>query len=333
MKRLSGIVLGTAAGLVAGMLAVVLAQPAAVDAAETVTEANIALQAGEADRAMALIQSLPQSGVTNAEAQNVVCRVQFTLGRWDAAIQACQQAIQLDPRNSDSHLWLGRAYGEKANRVSFVTAFSLGKKVLAEFQRATQLDPRNGEALSDLGQFYVEAPGIVGGGTDKAESVALELDRFNPERAADLRAEIARHNGDYGAAEIYLKKALEVSTHPARQWSTLARFYADRSRWAEMEDAIRNCQAAAARDPHAAVALYDAAGVLIRVKRDPELAAKLLQEYLASPGKTEEAPAFVAEARLARLQQQLGEASSAQMAQAAAFELAREYDPAADMRR
>jgi tetratricopeptide (TPR) repeat protein len=330
VNRLSGIALAFAAGL----LTCVLAQPAAVNAIPgTLAEANAALQAGEADRAMALIHSLPQNGLYDAEAQNVACRVQFTLGQWDAAIQACQQAIRLDPQNSDNHLWLGRALGEKADRASFMNAFSLAKRVLAELQTAAQLDPRSGEVLSDLGQFYIEAPSIIGGGMDKAESVARQLDRFSPERAANLRAEIARHRSDYAAAESYLKKALAASSHPARQWSTLARFYADRSRWADMDSAIHNSQAAAARDPHAAVALYDAAGVLIKVNRNPELAAKLLQDYLASTGKTEEAPAFVAYARLARLQQQLGDAANAQGSQAAALELAREYRPAQDLRR
>ena len=81
------------------------------------------------------------------------------------------------------------------------------------------------------------------------------------------------------------------------------------------------------------MALYDAAGVLIKVKRDPEIAARLLQEYLASPNKTEEAPAFIAYARLARLQQKLGEQVHAQMALTAASELAREYQPLQDFRR
>src|SRR6185437_4168430 len=141
---------------------------------------------------------------------------------------------------------------------------------------------------------------------------------------------IAKHNGDYAAAEDNLKKAIAVSRHPALQWATLARFYAARSRWNDMEAAIRNSMTAAERDPHAAVAFYDSAGVLIRVKRDPALAIKLLQAYLASPQKTEEAPAFVAYARLARLQQQVGDAANAQTAQSAAFELAREYRPAQD---
>jgi len=155
VKGLFGIALGLATGFFTGALA----RPAAVDASTgAVAQANSALQAGEADRAMALIQSLPQNGLYNAQAQNVACRVQFTLGEWDAAIRACQQAIRLDPRNSANHMWLGRAYGEKASSVSFLTAFSLGKKVLSEFQTAAQLDPRNGEALSDLASSISRHP-------------------------------------------------------------------------------------------------------------------------------------------------------------------------------
>lgn len=331
------------AALACALAAPTVAQPASSAAddgfipvgsnAGTLEQANVALQAGEADKALGLIGNLPQAGADDAVAQNLACRIQYTLGQWDAAVNACEQAVRLQPENSDNHLWLGRALGEKANQASFLAAYSLGKRVLIEFQRATQLDPHNTEALSDLGEFYVEAPSVVGGGLDKAESVAVELDRLEPARAWQLRAGIAKHNGDYGAEEDDLKKAVAVCHHPALQWATLARFYAARSRWSDMDAAIGNSMNTAARDPHAAVAFYDSAGVLIRVKRDPALAIKLLQAYLASPHKTEEAPAFVAYARLARLQQQVGDAANAQTAQAAAYELAREYRPAQDLRR
>lgn len=335
MKKVFPIVLALAGCSLTGALTPLNALPPGAGNAPTVTlvHANAALQSGEADKALSLLQDLPDGGATNAQALNLACRVEFAVANWDAAIRDCEQAIGLDPQSSDDHMWLGRALGEKANKSSFLNAFSLGKRVLVEFQLATQLDPRNGEALSDLGEFYDEAPGVVGGGLDKAESVAQELDRVDPVRADELRAGIAGQRGDYGQAEALLKKALAVSPHPAHQWATLARFYAAHQRWAEMDDAIRNCQEAAARDPRAAVALFDAAGVLIKVKRQPELAATLLEDYLASPDKTEEAPAFIAYARLAGLQQKLGDAANAQVALAAASELAREYRPVQDLRR
>lgn len=257
----------------------------------------------------------------------------YTLGHWDAAIKACEQSIRLDGQNSESHMWLGRALGEKANAANVFAAYSLGKRVLAEFQQAAKLNPRNASGLADLGEFYVEAPSFVGGGTGKAQSVAEELDRVDPARAQELRAKIAEHQNDYTGAERAYKLAVAVSTHPAYEWSTLARFYNGRSRWAEMDSAIQNCVAAVERDPRAGVALYDAAGVLIANKRDPALAAKMLENYLNGPGRSEEAPAFVAYVRLARLKQQLGDAAGAKQAQAAALTLAHEYAPAQDLRR
>lgn len=292
-----------------------------------------ALNAGAVDRALSLINSLPNAGEDNAQAQNLACRAEFALGQWDAAVRDCQQAVRLDGGNSNYHMWLGRALGEKASRASFLSAFSLGKKVLAEFQTAARLDPHNAEALSDLGSFYVEAPAIVGGGLNKAESVAAELDHVDPARAAEMRSSIAQERGNYGEEETQLKKAVAVSHHPAFEWSTLARFYQRRKRWEEMDWALRSCMNAAEHDPQAGVPLYDAAGVLISAGREPELAIQFLQKYLASTAKTDEAPAFIAYWRLARLQQQMGDAAGAKASEAAAYNLAREYNPKQDAKR
>jgi tetratricopeptide (TPR) repeat protein len=290
------------------------------------------LQAGEADRALALAGSLPQGGANDAEAQNLECRVRFTLQQWDAAAAECGQAVQLDEENSNYHMWLGRALGEKASRASFVSAFSLGKRVRMEFEAAVRLNPRNAEALSDLGQFYQEAPGIVGGGLDKAEEVAERLDHVDPARAYQLRGGIAEERKDYAATERELKQAIAVSSHPAFQWTVLGSFYEHRGRWPEMEEAIHGCLNAAARDRTAGVALYDGAGVLIRARRNPDLAAKMLEDYLAGHSLTEEAPAFVARYRLAQLLEQLGDRAGAAREQAAGNAMAREYRPPQDAR-
>ena len=59
---------------------------------EQLQRIDAALQAGEADKALALIGSLPQGGANSAEARNLKCRVQFTLQQWDSAAQECAQA-------------------------------------------------------------------------------------------------------------------------------------------------------------------------------------------------------------------------------------------------
>lgn len=280
--------------------------------------------------ALDLLSSLPSSGADAALGRNLICRVRFTLGEMDAAVNACQQAVHLDDQNSNYHLWLARALGEKADKASFVSAFSLAKRARAEFEEAARLDPRNAPALSDLGDFYRQAPGVVGGGIDKAQQIVVQLDKLDPARAHLLRAQIAEQQKDDAAAERELRLAVSVDPHPAKDWITLAGFYAHRQRFDEMESALRKGSDLALHDKHAAVALYDSAGLLTEYNRDPAMAATLLEDYLASPSKTEEAPAFKAHFRLARLKAKTGDIAAAERERDAALALAHEYKPARD---
>ena len=67
----------------------------------------------------------------------------------------------------------------------------MDKRARSEFEESAQLDPRNADALADLGEFYSSAPGVVGGGMDKAANVASQLDRVDPARAVGVDAGIA----------------------------------------------------------------------------------------------------------------------------------------------
>lgn len=299
---------------------------------DALIQANAALQSGQADKAIALLNALPQPAAGSAEAHNLRCRVLFTLEQFEAAANECSQAVRLDPQNSDDHLWLGRALGEQADRASFVSAYSLAKRARSEFEQAVQLDPHNAAALADLGEFYSSAPSVVGGGMDKANSVVIQLDRVDPARAHELRAAIAKENKDYGTAENELKQAIAVSHHPAFQWMRLASLYRKIKRYDDMDRAVQSGFAAAQRDPHAQVALFNGASVLVTAHRDPQLAEKLLNLYLSSPGATEEGPAFTAHVWLARLKAQGGDTTGARQERAAALALAQQYKPAQDLK-
>jgi tetratricopeptide (TPR) repeat protein len=294
-------------------------------------QANAALQAGEADKALALLNPFIKPG-GKPEAYNLKCRVEFALEQWDRASGDCEQAVKLDGQNSDNHMWLARALGEKASRASFLSAYSLSKRVRTEMEEAARLNPSNGAALADLGEFYSEAPAVVGGGAAKAEGVAAQLDKFDSVRAHELRARIAEQRKDYDTAEREFKAALAKSPRPAFQWMALGGFYRRQQRWTEMESAVHSGQSAAERDRRSSEALYDGASVLRASNRDTPRAIKMLEEYLASPSKSEDAPAFVAHTWMAGLKQQLGDSAGSSQERAAALALAHEYKPALDLK-
>lgn len=293
--------------------------------------AHSALQYGEADRARTVLNTLPQPFADSAEAHNLRCRVFFALEAWDAAGIECEMAVSLEGRNSDYHLWFGRTLGERAERASFVNAYSLAKRTRMEFEQAVQLNSRNADALADLGEFYYSAPSVVGGGMDKADGVAAQLDKVDPARACELRGNIAEARKDFAAAEGQFKQAIASGPHPAFQWIALASFYRRRERWADMVTAVENGSAAAGRDPRAGVALFNGASVLIRASKNSASAAVMLESYLGGNSKTEEAPAFVAHVWLARLDAQLGDSTAAHRERIAALELAHDYKPALEL--
>ena len=318
-----------------GSLALTIALAATTQAQAAhngLAEADSALQAGQADRALSILQSLPENEAGSAQAHNLKCRVLYSLEQWEPAAKECERAVKLDEQNSMEHLWLGRALGEMADKASFVSAYGLAKRARVEFERAVDLDQRNAEALADLGEFYSEAPGVVGGGSDKAAAIAVKLDRLDPARAHELRSGIAQQNKDLGTAEQELKQAIAVSPHPALQWMRLASFYRKYKRWAEMENAIQSGMAAAEHDRHASVALFNGASVLLKANRDAELAKRLLQMYLASPTGNEEGPTFVAHVWMAKLKAQSGDAAGARQERAEALALANGYKPAQDLK-
>ena len=296
--------------------------------AATLAQANSDLQAGEADKAIALLAPLPSTGAGAAEAQNLLCRVRITLEQWSQAVTACQQAVNLDQKNSDYHMWLGRVLGQQASHASFITALGIAKHSLSEMQSAAKLNPQNGPALSDLGDYYAQAPGMAGGGTDKAQAVASQLDKVDPARAEQLRGDIAMQQKDYTAAENSYRLAAIVAKEPADYLTVLANFYRTRQQWSNLDAAIQRCITAAAKDKKSGVGLYDGAGVLISAKRNPSLAAQMLENYLSNSSLSEQAPAFIAHIRLSRLKQQLGDAAGAKSELAIAAQMAKEFSPA-----
>ncbi len=317
------------------LLAAVCALPVAAAQAASIPKAvtepvSADLTTGRADDAIARITSSLAANPENAKAHNLLCRVYYQEERWNDAINECQAAVRLAPQDSGYHLWLGRAYGEKASSIHSIKAYGLAKKVREEFERAVQLDDKNVDALSDLGEFYTAAPEVVGGGKKKAQDVARELEQYEPAQAYQLKGRLAEKDKNLALAESEFKAAVEASRQSADAWMALASFYARHRQWDQMLQAMHagiDADAKSAK-PHGP-ALVNGATLLSRNNQEPQLAIQLLQLYLASPNQSADSPAFKVHAQLSRLLEQQGDQAGARQQVESASALAHEYHPAA----
>src|SRR3954463_1963704 len=96
------------------------------------------LSAGRIDDAVRSLNVRVQGNPSDAEAYHLLSRAYFHLKKWDDAISNGERAVELSPNNSAYHMWLGRAYGEKADDSSFITAAALTKKIRYHFEKAVE---------------------------------------------------------------------------------------------------------------------------------------------------------------------------------------------------
>ena len=232
------------------------------------------IASGQVDEAVQVLEQQVRQAPNDAAGYNLLCRAYFMMEEWDRGITNCEHARNLDPQNSLHYLWLGRIYGEKADRAGFLSAAGLAKKSRSAFERAVELDPRNWEARKDLAEFYASAPGIVGGGKDKAREQAEAIRALNPAAANWVAGQIAEKNKDYGAAEREYRAAIAASHAGVWAWTELAIFFRHANRFDDMEKALHDVETAPV-DRHEA--LMDAASLLMRTGRDPALGIRLLR--------------------------------------------------------
>lgn len=287
--------------------------------------APVLIANGRVDDAIAALHGQISTSPNDALAHNLLCRAYFSIGQWDAGISECEKAVALAPENGQFHLWLGRIYGEKADQSNFMTAASLARRVGKQFEAAVQLSPQSIDAHNDLAEFYLEAPSVMGGGQDKAEQQAKRLASLDPASAHWVRARIAEKHGDFSVAEREYHEAINLSHGSASSWLNLGLFFKHRSQFDPMQQALSHVRSAALDRPDA---LVDAAEILIHTERNLPEAVLLLQAYLNSSIKVEQAPLFKVHYLLGSADEKLGAVGEAAAEYKTAVSLAREFRPA-----
>ncbi|MCX6596692.1 MAG: hypothetical protein NTV70_10030 [Acidobacteria bacterium] len=193
---------------------------------------------------------------------------------------ALEQAVAAAPADATAWLWLGRAYGRRAETSSMFTAPGLANKCRQAFEKSVELNPRSREALNDLFDYYLQAPGFLGGGEEKAQSLIDKIASLDPAERHFAEARLAESRKEYSRAESQLRRAMELAPTQIGRAIDLAKFLARRGRITESEVTFAQAEKINPNDP---TLLFERAATYIDGKRNLTTAKALLERYLNSP--------------------------------------------------
>jgi tetratricopeptide (TPR) repeat protein len=250
----------------------------------------------EFEQSLKILQAIPQK---DGEVHDLIGRNYYMQGDFKNATEALEKAVAAEPGNSEFNLWLGRAYGRRAETSSLFTAPGHASKARQCFEKAAQLNPRNLEAQSDLFEYYLEAPGFLGGGLEKAAATAEQIDRINPAEGYWARAKLAEKRKEFSSAEEQLRRAIELTPRQVGRLIDLARLLAKQGRMEEAEQSFARAEAIAPDSPKV---LYARADVYIKTGRNLNVAKDLLKRYLSLALTPEDPPRSQAEKLLKQAQ-------------------------------
>jgi tetratricopeptide (TPR) repeat protein len=238
-----------------------------------------AYEAGDYPKAIELLQAAAANEPKDGNVQLLLAKSFLELENRDAAIKSAERAVSIDPQSSVFHEWLGHAYGEKADHAGWFSAISLAKKTRKEFELAVQLDGRNFSARQALIEFDCSAPGMVGGGEEKAIPQIKELAELDASEGHFAAGNCRRQKKDFAAADAEFAKALESNPRSPELIYDIGDYAVRRGATGQVAEVVKAGQQVAPADPRNE--FYEAAGLILR-KEKLEEAERLLQEYMKS---------------------------------------------------
>ena len=238
----------------------------------------------EFERSLKVLEEIPGK---DAAVYELMGRNYYMLAEYKKATEALEKAAAADPSSAEIALWLGRSYGRRAETSSPFTAPGNATKARQWFEHSVQLNAGNSEALSDLFEYYLEAPGFLGGGLDKAENLVVEIAKVDAGEAHWAQARLAEKRKDFNSVEEHLRRAIDASPQHIGRFIDLAKFLTKQGRFQESDQSIAQAEKISPNSPKL---VYAKADLYVKQKRTLDVAKKLLEQYMSMSLSPEDPP-------------------------------------------
>jgi tetratricopeptide (TPR) repeat protein len=280
-----------------------------------------AYEASEYPKAIQVLQAVAAKEPQNGEVQLLLTKSYLELEEHDPAIKSAERAVAIDPQNSIYHEWLGRAYGDKADHAGWFSAVSFAKKTRKEFETAVKLDSKNYSARQVLIEFDCSAPGLVGGGEEKAWPQIKVLEEMDAAEGHFAAGNCRRQKKDFAVADEEFRKALESDPHSPALIYDIGDYAVKRSQPERLESVADTGERVAPGDPRGR--FYRGVALVLK-KANPAEAERLLRDYAKrAPVRSGYPRPATAHAWLGRLYEGQNKMDEAEKE----FEEARKLDP------
>jgi Tfp pilus assembly protein PilF len=263
-------------------------------------------------------------GQTNdaAEAMKNLKLCQERLGKddVDAAVQYGEKAVELDGGNWECQLWLGHAYGRKAQKASLLSKLSNAKKCKAAYERAVELKADSVEARQALMGYLLQAPGIAGGDKTKAREQASEIQKLDTVRGHLAFAQIYLSENDAAKAEQEYIAITELDPNNQVYRNNLGLFYVNLGKYDQARNIFLTLHEAAPRE---SAYIYQLGKIALLSEKDLDKGLEYFQDYLRVEPKPDYPTWADAHWRMGLIQEKLGGKDKA----AAEYQKALELNP------
>ena len=201
------------------------------------------IKQGRWKRAKPLIEAGLAAKPNDATLLYLMARLKEVSGDLDAARSFAEKAVAAAP-TAEHHFQLASIIGQIASKVSLFKQMSYAGQMKKEMAASLAADPKYVNAHYLQMQFYKEAPGIAGGGMDKARAEAAEIAKIDAAWGYIAQADLAaKEKRTADIPELYHKAhdANPTQIETAFQWCNNL---AGQKKWPEAEKCARDLLAA-----------------------------------------------------------------------------------------
>lgn len=197
---------------------------------QNIAQANKLYKEKKYDEAFAIYSTVKSGSPQFAESRYHMGQISFHKQDYSKAEEYLKQAIAANGNVAKYHVAMSNVIMRMISNASMIKQASLASKLRSHLEEAVRLNPNDMNSSLILIGFYKQAPGIMGGSSDKATALAESIMKRNKAEGHMAQALIYQLDKDFARSEEYYKKSIAIAPDSVRYYYSLAQFYQGQSK-------------------------------------------------------------------------------------------------------